>query len=149
MHHSLPLLTFAAICFFSIETAAVGPRPSRRIEQRREHGNVALRWVAEQRGIASIYSHIFNVKRMANGHRFDPRSNAAASRSLPIGSLARITNLKTRRTAIVEVADRGPYVRGRVVDLSPYTAQLLGISRKQGIARVVVTAVETATKGER
>src|SRR5262249_7262699 len=78
-------------------------------------------------------------RRMANGKRMNPRGNNAASLTLPLGTIARVTNLETHKSAIVTIQDRGPYVAGRIVDLSPATAQMIGITRKQGLAKVRVT----------
>jgi rare lipoprotein A len=74
---------------------------------------------------------------MANGEPMRPHSNNAASRSLPLGTTARVTNLENGRSAVVEIKDRGPYVKGRIVDLSPSTARALGMLR-QGVAPVEV-----------
>ena len=71
----------------------------------------------------------------------NPRGNNAASRTLPLGTIARVTNLGTHKSAVVIIQDRGPYVQGRIVDLSPSTAQKIGITRKSGIAKVRVTPI--------
>lgn len=74
---------------------------------------------------------------MANGKRFDPRSNAAASRTLPLGTTARVTNLRNGRSARVRVEDRGPHAPGRITDVTPKVADDLGM-RRQGVAPVEV-----------
>jgi rare lipoprotein A len=94
-----------------------------------------------QRGRASHYHPRLEGRRMANGERFSSRSNSAASRTLPLGTTARVKNLETGRTASVEVEDRGPYARGRIMDVSPRTAQELGMVR-EGTAPVEVAPVE-------
>ena len=75
---------------------------------------------------------------MADGTHFDPASNAAASKTLPLGTTARVTNLANGRTALVKVRDRGPHVRGRILDVSPRSGQALGM-RREGVAPVAVT----------
>lgn len=90
-----------------------------------------------QRGKASVYSHRLAGRRMADGTPFNPASNAAASKTLPLGTRARVRNLDTGDTAVVEIRDRGPHVRGRIVDLSPRTASLLGM-KEGGVAMVEV-----------
>jgi rare lipoprotein A len=92
-------------------------------------------------GIASFYADWFAGRKMANGAVMNPHSDNAASRTLPLGTIARVTNLKTHKTAVVSIQDRGPYVQGRIVDLSPFTARKIGITRKMGIARVRVTPI--------
>src|SRR5574338_1181773 len=90
-----------------------------------------------QRGKASVYSLRLAGKRMADGTPFNPASNAAASKTLPLGSRALVRNLDTGESAVVEIRDRGPHVRGRIVDLSPRTASLLGM-KEGGVAMVEV-----------
>jgi rare lipoprotein A len=95
----------------------------------------------KQVGDASVYSMHFQGRRMADGRRFDHRGDAAASKTLPIGTVAKVTNLENGRTAVVKVQDHGPYVDGRTVDVSRSTARQLGISRREGVAPVVVAPV--------
>ncbi len=85
---------------------------------------------------------------MANGRPFRPDSQAAASKTLPLGTTARVTNLENGRTATVKVEDRGPYARNRVIDLSPRTADELGM-KKAGTAPVRVTPIEAPERDER
>ena len=73
-------------------------------------------------GIASVYSYWFVGRKMADGTRMDAHDDNAASKTLPLGTQAKVTNLKTRQSATVTIQDRGPYVKGRIVDLSPATA---------------------------
>ncbi|MDJ0386546.1 septal ring lytic transglycosylase RlpA family protein [Roseomonas sp. E05] len=90
-----------------------------------------------RRGRASYYANHFHGKRMANGKRFNRNSNAAASRTLPLGTRAQVKNLENGRTAVVTIQDRGPYKKGRIIDLSPSTARKLGMM-DDGVAMVEV-----------
>jgi rare lipoprotein A len=90
-------------------------------------------------GKASFYAHMFAGRKMADGKQMDPQHDNAASRTLPLGTTAKVTNLETGRSAFVTIQDRGPYVDGRIVDLSPATAREIGISHRQGVARVEVS----------
>ena len=99
-----------------------------------------------QRGRASYYSPDLAGRRMADGGRFDPRSDAAAHRTLPLGSKARVRNLGNGRAATVTVRDRGPHARGRILDVSPDTADRLGM-KEDGVAPVEVTPVEAPRTG--
>ena len=92
-----------------------------------------------QVGKASFYASRYSGKSMADGTPMRLYSSNAASLTLPLGSTARITNLDTGRSAVVTIRDRGPYVKGRIVDLSPATAREIGLARKQGLATVRVT----------
>lgn len=93
-------------------------------------------------GKASFYAKKFAGRKMADGNRMDPQSNNAASRTLPLGTKAQVTNLETGQSATVHIRDRGPYVKGRIVDLSPSTARSIGIDKEKGIARVEVVPIE-------
>jgi rare lipoprotein A len=92
-------------------------------------------------GKASFYANFFAGKKMADGTIMDPQTDNAASRTLPLGTKAKVTNLQTGKSAVVTIQDRGPYVDGRIVDLSPSTAQKIGITRREGIAKVEVTPI--------
>ena len=84
---------------------------------------------------------MFHGRKVANGKRMDPRDDNAASKTLPLGTTAKVTNLETGRSAVVTIEDRGPYVKGRIVDLSPATAQSIGITSQNGLADVEVTPI--------
>ena len=92
-------------------------------------------------GVASYYAPEFFGKRMADGAPMNPRGNNAASRTLPLGTVAKVTNIDTGKSAIVKIEDRGPYIKGRIVDLSPSTAHQIGITQKMGVAKVVVQPI--------
>jgi rare lipoprotein A len=90
-------------------------------------------------GTASFYAGKFTGREMADGNRMDPADDNAASRTLPLGTKARVTHLETGRSAVVTIQDRGPHVKGRLIDLSPSTARRIGITRKDGVGKVAVT----------
>jgi rare lipoprotein A len=92
-------------------------------------------------GIASFYAKMFFGRKMADGTPMDPDGDNAASRTLPLGTKARVTHLKTGQSAIVTIQDRGPYVHGRIIDLSPATARRIGITPAMGLAKVEVTPI--------
>lgn len=92
----------------------------------------------ELSGQASVYAPNLNGRRMADGGVFEPASDTVASNLLPLGTVARVTNLRNGRTAMVRVRDRGAFAEGRVVNVSPKVAEFLGMNRN-GVARVTVT----------
>ncbi|MDR3534774.1 MAG: septal ring lytic transglycosylase RlpA family protein [Rhodopila sp.] len=94
----------------------------------------------KQRGKASFYANRFAHRKMADGHRMVPNSDIAASKTLPLGSVAKVTNLENGKTATVKIEDRGPYVDGRVVDLAPKVADQLDM-KQQGVAPVEVKPI--------
>lgn len=79
-------------------------------------------------GLASWYGQPFHGRRTASGRRFDMNEFTAAHRTLPFGSLVRVVNPTTGKTIVVEITDRGPFIRRRVLDLSKAAARELGIS---------------------
>ncbi|HSI52539.1 MAG: septal ring lytic transglycosylase RlpA family protein [Ramlibacter sp.] len=89
-------------------------------------------------GKASIYAKKFDGRKMADGTPMRLEDDNAASKTLPLGTTARVTNLETGKSATVTIQDRGPYVAGRIVDLSPGTAREIGLTHEQGVARVAV-----------
>jgi rare lipoprotein A len=93
-------------------------------------------------GLASWYGGSLHGRRTASGERFDQEALTAAHRSLPLGRRARVTNLENGRSVIITVTDRGPFVRGRIIDLSRGAARRLGFLRA-GTARVRVTPMDS------
>jgi rare lipoprotein A len=91
-----------------------------------------------QRGKASYYADRFHGRTTADGSQFDQNALTAASRVIPLGATAEVTNLKNGKSVMVKVNDRGPHVRGRIVDLSRSAAQAIGIG--DGVAPVTVEA---------
>jgi len=86
-------------------------------------------------GIASYYAGPHQGRRTASGERFDMHRMTAAHRSLPLGARVKVTNLENGRHAVVRINDRGPFWRGRIIDLSYAAARRLGFARR-GLARV-------------
>jgi rare lipoprotein A len=92
-------------------------------------------------GTASWYGAELGGTRTASGRRFDPHALTAAHRTLPLGSYARVTNLANGRSVVVRIDDRGPFARGRVIDLSYAAARALGMVRR-GTVRVRVEPLD-------
>ena len=88
-----------------------------------------------QSGIASIYAYA--GERTASGERARPSGFTAAHRTLPFGTRVRVTNKNNGRSVMVRINDRGPFVRGRVIDLTPAAARALGFN---GLAPVTLSA---------
>lgn len=94
-------------------------------------------------GLASWYGGWFNGHRAAGGELYNQNRLTAASRTLPLGTPVRVTNLRNGRSVVVRINDRGPYVRGRMIDLSRAAARELGMLR-QGTAWVLLEVVPIA-----
>jgi rare lipoprotein A len=89
-----------------------------------------------QSGIASVYA--YSGGRTASGERAAPGGLTAAHRTLPFGTMVRVTNKSSGRSVVVRINDRGPFVRGRIIDLTPAGARALGFS---GLANVSVDVI--------
>lgn len=88
-------------------------------------------------GMASYYGPGFHGKRTASGERFNQNANTCAHRRKAFGTYLTVTDTKTGRSIVCRVTDRGPFVRGRIIDLSVASAKALGIYQA-GLARVTV-----------
>ncbi|HKV54711.1 MAG TPA: septal ring lytic transglycosylase RlpA family protein [Candidatus Binataceae bacterium] len=92
--------------------------------------------------LASWYGPGFEGRRTSSGESYDSQRLTAASRTLPLGTYARVANLDNGQSVVVRVNDRGPFVRGRGIDLSQAAANQVGLAR-EGVARVRVTRMDS------
>jgi len=97
---------------------------------------------ATETGIASVYSG----EQTANGEYAHASALTAAHRTLPFGTMVEVTNIQTGRSVVVRINDRGPYIRGRVIDLTPAGARAIG---SDGLAPVRLTVLSAGTRGSR
>ncbi len=93
-----------------------------------------------QEGIASWYGGRWIGRLTANGERYKADDMTAAHKKLPFNTMVRVTDLKTKNTVIVRINNRGPYIRGRIIDLSVLAAKKLG-TYDRGIAKVRIEAL--------
>ncbi|WP_439880767.1 septal ring lytic transglycosylase RlpA family protein [Pontibacter sp. MBLB2868] len=98
-----------------------------------------------EEGKASYYSPKLQGRKMANGQPYRRGKLTAAHKKLPFGTKIKVTNLQTNKSVKVRVTDRGPFVRGRVVDLSEAAAKRIG-SKQAGVVPVKVKVLRSATK---
>lgn len=96
---------------------------------------------ASASGMASYYAEHFSGQIMADGTPFDPESNFAASRTLALGTWAEVINLENGKRETVQIRDRGPYIDGRIIDVSPRIARRLGMLER-GVVPVKVVPLE-------
>lgn len=93
-------------------------------------------------GIASWYGAPYHNRRASNGEIYDMHAMTAAHRTLPLGSIVRVTCVENGESAVVRITDRGPFIEGRIVDLSQAAAQKIGLVRK-GTAQVRLEVLKT------
>ena len=94
-----------------------------------------------RRGKASYYARKFHGRKMADGTPMNPNASVAASKTLPLGTKAEIVNLESGKKAVVEIRDRGPYVKDRIVDVTPKVADKLDM-KEDGVVPVEVKPIE-------
>lgn len=85
--------------------------------------------ILTQEGLATWYTAPYKGRKSANGQVFDDYAMTAAHRTLPMGSLVEVTNLRTGQSAVMRITDRGPFVEGRMLDLTMASAKAIGIYR--------------------
>ena len=99
--------------------------------------------ISTETGLASWYGPPYHNRRGSNGEVYNMHAMTAAHRTYPLGSVVRVTNLKTRHTALVRITDRGPFISGRIIDLSLAAAHKLDVWQP-GTAEVKVELMESA-----
>ncbi len=134
----LPVLLIAA---WPVQGSGEPAVPAAKANHPPAAGHQLDRTGKKQVGKASFYARKFEGRKMADGTPMDPRDDNAASKTLPLGTVARVTNLETGQSAVVTIQDRGPYVPGRIVDLSPATAEKIGLEKEEGLAPVEVAPI--------
>jgi rare lipoprotein A len=117
------------------------PSPSAAQEPELERRYASVTALARFRGEGSYYGDSLAGHKTASGEPYDPRRLTAAHRSLPFGTIVRVTSEQNGRTVYVRINDRGPFVRGRVLDLSRAAAEQLELIRR-GVAKLRVEVVE-------
>jgi rare lipoprotein A (peptidoglycan hydrolase) len=123
------------------ETKAPAPEKKPEIAVRTVETERAYRVTSTQSGMASYYGSE-SGSQTASGQRFNPRAMTAAHRTLPFGTQVRVTNKRNGKSVVVTINDRGPFIRGRIIDLSTAAAGIIGM-RSSGVAPVTVERIAT------
>jgi len=97
---------------------------------------------ATEIGLASWYGPPYHNRRGSNGEVYNMHAMTAAHRTYPLGSIVRVTNVKTGSAALVRITDRGPFIRGRVIDLSLAAAEKVDV-KKAGVAKVKIELMQS------
>lgn len=101
-----------------------------------------------QQGAASWYGPGFHNRLTANGERFNMHALTAAHKTLPFGTIVRVVSPQTGKSVVVRINDRGPYAKGRIIDLSSGAADRLGL-KGHGVTRVMLYKVKAGGKSEK
>jgi rare lipoprotein A len=144
-----PILLPASLLFILqiLALQIVAPDPaeagSRKVDKANKNAAIrptrkaAVRGRSPGSGIASFY---WRPQKVSAGGIFDPRAMTAAHRTLPFGTRVRVTHARNGRSVDVKINDRGPFIGGRIIDLSKAAAELIGMTA-EGIARVKITVL--------
>ena len=97
--------------------------------------------ISTETGMASWYGPPYHNRKGSNGEVYNMHAMTAAHRTLPLGSIVRVTNVKTGRSAVVRITDRGPFIDGRIVDLSLAAAKAVDVWQP-GVARVRIDVLK-------
>lgn len=124
------------------------PAASPRIQPAVPQQSMAAGPFFTQTGLASFYGPAHDGRKTANGSGFDHQDLTAAHRTLAFGTLVRVTNLANGRSVTVEITDRGPHIKSRIIDISLAAARVLRM-QKRGVARVTVEAFQQDQPGRR
>jgi rare lipoprotein A len=138
--NSAAVLLATSLLLPPLAAAAEPPAPALK-KEKGAYGKPVDRSGEVRRGKASYYGREFHGRKMADGTPMNPRANIAASKTLPLGAKVEVTNLENGKSETVEIRDRGPYVDGRIIDLSPKVAEKLEM-KQQGVASVEVRPIE-------
>lgn len=151
----LPCLVLLAACGHKKTTRSVPPPPpispgSTAPAESGTEANTDVDFPADAKplyvetGIASWYGPPYHNRRSSNGEIFDTNKLTAAHRTLPLNSVSRVTNVKTGRSTMVRITDRGPFIEGRMLDLSVAAAKAVDVWRP-GLATIKLEVMHTPT----
>ncbi len=148
-------LTTRVLFLIFITSCATSPPPPKRQPGHPKPYKVFGKWYQplphsngfRQRGLASWYGRDFHGKKTSNGENYNMYAMTAAHKTLPLGTYVRVYNLENHRQVKVRINDRGPFVRGRIIDLSYTAASKLGVVGP-GTAKVEVVALGTPVSGD-
>jgi len=135
------LAAVVAFALVLVAPALPGDAVARSVQARVRHAK-------RQSGYASWYGPGFLHRRTASGEWFDPRAMAAAHPTLPLGTRVRVTNLENGRRVVVRINDRGPFKKGRVIDVTPAVAKRLGF-KHDGLTRVRLDVLKRPKRAQR
>jgi rare lipoprotein A len=143
----LPLRTLAVLIVITTVIAGCGKKRPRVPLASTARGGIPVPIGTEQRGMASWYGHPYHGRAAADGEIYDMETLVAAHRTLPFQTRVRVRNLSNGKTVDVRIIDRGPFVQGRVIDLSHAAAKEIGLIGP-GVGQVEITVIGTPASSE-
>ncbi|MES2691002.1 MAG: septal ring lytic transglycosylase RlpA family protein [Bacteroidota bacterium] len=141
--HKIGICVLAMVTFYTIGAKPVSfsiETPTIQADSLPDSSTVTPRF--RQTGVASYYANKFHGRRTSSGERYSKNKLTAAHRTLPFGTLVKVTEVKTGKWLIVRINDRGPHTRKRIIDLSYEAARQLGMVKGKGLLKVRIRVVE-------
>ena len=135
------------LLFAATKKKAANPSIAITTSKAKTAATAAKKSTPSMKGVAAVYADMLQGRKTANGQTFSQHSLTAAHRSLPLGTTVRVTNLRNKRSVDVRVTDRGPWHRGRIIDLSKAAARELGMIRT-GQALVQLEIIGNQSSGK-
>lgn len=126
---------------FSHTTGSKSSKPSKSTKSKSKKRSKTIKHRKVMNGVSSFYAEDFHGKLTANGEVYDMYGVTAAHKTLPLGTVCRITNLVNQKSLILRINDRGPYVKGRILDCSYGAAKKLDFLQ-QGTTQVKIEVME-------
>jgi rare lipoprotein A len=135
LNHSIVLMTLLTLFAGCSSTPPKSPAPESRVQQSSMHKSGS-----RTAGKASYYADKYHGRQTASGERFDQKAMTAAHRTLPFGTKVKVTNIRNGKSVLVRINDRGPFVKGRIIDLSRSAFASIG-SPASGVIGVEIEVI--------
>lgn len=142
--HKINIAVFLLLVFYTTFAKQVNNVGQPLVSERDslQHDTTVVIKKFRQTGVASYYAHKFHGRRTASGERYSRHKLTAAHRTLPFGTMVKVTDAKTGKWLVVRINDRGPHNHKRIIDLSYEAARQLGMVKGKGLLKVRIRVVE-------
>lgn len=137
MKNNLKSSIFIISALLILSACSQSRSPSRDNNQAIKKGNVHSHIQGHEKGKASFYADKYQGRQTANGERFNQNAQTAAHKTLKFGTWVKVTNIQNGRSVIVRINDRGPFIKGRIIDLSKASFSAIA-NKRLGVVDVVV-----------
>lgn len=137
----ISILTFSGCSIFNTNTTTYYKKSKKPQQSYTPHSYNKKKETFTQVGLASYYGAQYNGSLTASGERLNINKLTAAHRTLPFGTLVKVTALDSQKSVTVKINDRGPFIKGRIIDLTDSAAKKIGIIQK-GIAKVKIEVID-------
>ena len=146
---TIPLFTLSAVIFFGFYgCASKEPKPACVVETKTVKSKEKTAAPKKMKGISSWYGKKFHGSKTSNGEIYNMHARTAAHKTLPMHTMVKVTNIQNGKSTVVRINDRGPFIKGRIIDCSYVAGKELGLDRL-GIAKVEIEVLGYDGKTEK